>query len=103
MEHRCSDRIPIELDVIIRRRESELGRYKTRDLSCAGAFIKTGSIDLSAGDYVNITLIADQAGFKDQYLNALVIHRFSHGMGLMFVGHSANDVRALKSLIDRAA
>ena len=103
MEHRNSTRLPVAFDVELEHKGKNVGRFKTRDLGLAGAFIETDLTNLSVNDYVTVSLLINREGFGDQTLKGLVVHHSEQGIGLMFVDHYPVNFYVLKALLYETA
>lgn len=86
MEHRLSERRPINLDVLIFHQGLPVGRGRTRNIGLEGMFIETEIRDFSEGTTLDIELNVDgDEGEQRVRLPGLVVHRNREGMGLMFL------------------
>lgn len=86
MEHRLSERRPINLDVLIFYQGLPVGSGRTRNIGHEGMFIETEIRDFPEGTTLDIELDMDSGeGEQRVRLLALIIHRNGEGMGLMFL------------------
>ncbi|MES9846428.1 MAG: PilZ domain-containing protein [Candidatus Sedimenticola sp. PURPLELP] len=85
MEHRCSPRKPVSMDVVLNYRSLGLVRGQTKDVGVGGMFIKTGRIRLPVNAMVDVSVIMEGArGMRPFRTEAIVVHTVDGGIGLMF-------------------
>ncbi len=85
MEHRCSSRKPLMLDVVIGYNAIGLVQGRTRDVGLGGMFVETGCVELPVNAVVQASFILEKNGRKAAcQAKALVVHNQSLGAGLMF-------------------
>ncbi|USF86346.1 PilZ domain-containing protein [Candidatus Endoriftia persephone] len=85
MEHRCNQRKPMSINVVLNYRNLGLVTGRTRNLSLGGMFIDIGVIKLSRNAVVELSFpVACGSGTQQCKAKALVVHHGSDGVGLMF-------------------
>jgi c-di-GMP-binding flagellar brake protein YcgR len=85
LEHRCSVRIPLALDVAIVCRTLGLVRGRTHNVSVGGMLVDIGRIQLPVNSLVDTSLMLREEGEDRPYHSpAVVIHSGEPGVGLMF-------------------
>lgn len=84
MEHRCSTRRMVDLEVALNYRNVELIRGRTRDISLGGMFVETVRQGLPKNSLVrfSVRLPSGKGWLKE--CKAMVVHSASGGVGLMF-------------------
>jgi hypothetical protein len=75
-ERRVHQRVQFQAEALLTMGETDFGRFAVRDISAGGALL-IGSVALSAGQHVQVTLIAPQ--FGTVRLEADVARAFPHG------------------------
>lgn len=103
MERRYSQRLPAGFEAKLSHLGRPVGRFNTRDIGLAGAFIETGPIDLYTNDLVAVSFNVEHGGIKKHTLYAFVVHHSAQGVGLMFVDHYPTSFYVLKALLFEAA
>lgn len=83
MEHRCSIRKSLTLDVVINYRGLGLVRGRTRDIGMGGLFVDTGCVQLPANAMVDVAVMLDGAS-RPLRIGAIVVHTRDSGAGLLF-------------------
>ena len=85
MEHRCSVRVPLALDVVIKSRSLGLVSGRTRNVGVGGMLVDTGPARLPVNTLVETSLVMLEQGREQVYdAFAVVIHSSDGGTGLMF-------------------
>lgn len=86
MEHRCAERKPLELDVVLSYRALGFVQGRTRDVSLGGVFVETGCIQLPVNAVVQASfmLTPDSGAVRSCSTEAMVVHGNENGSGLMF-------------------
>ena len=95
MEHRCSVRKPIELQLLMYRHGLPVQMGFCRNLGLGGLFIETSGYQWRKKDYLEVEII----GAKGQALGrlpAMVVHRSRRGAGLVFGTLSPEQHRCLR-------
>ncbi len=97
MDHRCGERRPVGITVLLRRRGWEgwiVGHLE--DLSISGAFIRAprGSLPLHAQVRLEMSLSGDRAA-RLMHCNAMVARVGPTGVGLVFDGLAPAALRPL--------
>ena len=90
LEHRCSERRVLTLNVVLNHRGIGLVRGRTCDICMGGMFVETGRIRLSLNALVEATLLFPEQGATHIHrAEAMVVHHKGSGAGLMF--HDIDD------------
>ncbi|MES9870915.1 MAG: PilZ domain-containing protein [Sedimenticola sp.] len=85
MEHRCSPRKPVSMDVVLKYRGLGLVRGQTEDVGVGGMFVKTGRIRLPVNAVLDVSVIMEGArGMSPFRTECIVVHTTDGGVGLMF-------------------
>lgn len=103
MDCRCHRRECLRLRVELWSGSECLGCFMTRDVSPEGAFVETGPVDVRAHEMIALSYHLGSTGAGRHELPALVIHRSDEGMGLMYVGFSADFWHDLEAAMKAAA
>lgn len=83
MEHRCSIRKSLTLDVVIDYRGLGLVRGRTQDIGMGGVFVDTGCVQLPVNAMVNLAVMLDGVRHPLR-IGAIVVHTQESGVGLLF-------------------
>jgi hypothetical protein len=100
MNHRCSIRIPLRVEVTLSQHGSAMGRYVTRDIDSDGAFVETGGAALYPNDIVELTIAAPRANPCHVSIRAMVVRRTEMGVGLLFTSYTPDFYQQIGRLID---
>ena len=95
MEHRCSVRKPIELQLLMYRHGLPVQMGRCRNLGHGGLFIETRGYQWRKKDYLVVEIIGKK-GQPLVRLPAMVVHRSSRGAGLVFGTLSPEQGRCLR-------
>ncbi|NIA01193.1 MAG: hypothetical protein GWP13_00235 [Planctomycetia bacterium] len=102
MEHRCSVRKPVELQLLLYKHGLPIQRGVSRDLGLGGMFVETGTRTWRKNENLEIEFLGEN-GQSAIRLSALVVHHSSAGVGLMFNAVSNEQRRVLRgSLFNNA-
>ena len=102
MDHRCSARIPLNLNLDLYYRDRPLGRFTTRDIDSSGAFIQSKLSAITANTVVDLHFISDNSNDKPLQRKGLVVRSGSKGIAVLFSDKQSNfreilDTEALNS------
>lgn len=101
IEHRCSQRRRMSLDVVLNYRSLGLVHGQTRDLSMGGMFVETGRIQLPVHAQIDVSLILESEGFcPPPQFEAVVVRGMEAGIGLMFNHSDSTNQDVLRRLLD---
>lgn len=85
MEHRCSIRKSLTIDVVLNCRSLGLVGGRTRDIGMGGMFVDIGRIQLPMNALIESCVLLETAGKVQPYRSeAMVVHSSRAGVGLMF-------------------
>lgn len=85
MEHRCSVRKSLILDVVLNCRSLGLVGGRTRDIGMGGMFVDIGRIQLPMNALVESCILLESDGQTKPFrTEAMVVHTSRSGVGLMF-------------------
>ncbi len=85
MEHRCSLRKPLSMEVVLNYRSLGLVRGRTRNAGMGGMYIETGRIQLPVNAILDLSVILDTTrGARAFQAEAIVVHSDNEGVGIMF-------------------
>lgn len=103
IEHRWSERKPIELDVSIYYEPMGSITGRTRDVSLEGMFVETPGVELPVEAELEISFATDTGGKLQQHqMPAYVVHGNGQGIGLMLRHVDYNDFYALRYMLNAA-
>jgi hypothetical protein len=100
MNHRCSVRIPLRVEVDLFRHGHDLGRYMTRNIDSDGGFLETGALALFPSDIVKLAIAAPREDPGHVSIRAMVVRRTDEGVGLLFTNYSPDFYQQMGRLID---
>ncbi|HYN79221.1 MAG TPA: PilZ domain-containing protein [Lamprocystis sp. (in: g-proteobacteria)] len=102
LDHRQARRLPVDLPVIMQFSQGQRSYGQARNLSQDGVFIETG-VRLNFDCCLDlIVATGDAVGLDPIVLPALVVHRSSHGLGLMFRPLDGTASASVRRLLDEA-
>jgi len=85
MEHRCTSRKPIALDVVVTYRALGLVQGRTLNIGIGGMFIETGCVELPVNALVKASFYLHENGVhKACSTDAMVMHSAPGQAGVMF-------------------
>ena len=104
MEHRWSERKPIEMDVALYYAPIGTINGKTRDVSLEGMYVQTPGIDLPLHAELEVSFMTRNGNGAPQehHLPAYVVHGNGSGVGLMLRHVDYGDFYALRYMLSAA-
>ena len=100
MEHRCSSRRPIAVDVVVECPRIGLVRAAMRDISLGGLFIETETVILPLDAPVSVVFDLPGGERDGGYcLRAMIVRHAPAGAGLMFLEPDADAVRSMRDTL----
>jgi hypothetical protein len=102
MEHRCSVRLPVAMNVLLYHNNIPVVHCKTSDISPDGMFVQSGPLKYKANTLLKVEFQAQSdAVRKSHMLAAMVVHHANNGLGLMFPGSDAEAMLAWHDMVRR--
>ena len=86
MEHRCSVRKKVLLDVVVRNRRGLVQQGKARDFSREGMYVQIASQDIRKGGMLDIEL-SNECCFR-----GWVAHTDDNGFGVLFISPTSDEI-----------
>lgn len=103
IEHRWSERKPIEMNVNLYYAPMGELQGRTRDISLEGMYVKTHGIELPVNAELEISFVTDIAGHEKKHqMPAYVVHGSGDGVGLMLRHVDYSDFYALRYMLNVA-
>ena len=96
MEHRCSIRKPMELQVMLYKHGLPVQRALSRNLGLGGVLVDTGDTRWRKNEYLEVEFIGADGG-QGMRVPAVVVHQSENGTGLMFDQVSGEQRRRLRA------
>ncbi len=104
MEHRKGLRIPICLNVSLRKGNKDLGWYETGDFGAEGLSLKGRIYDLPNNSLVSVSIDQHQDAQPENYVfKALVVHQELNSVGLMWVDFDPGFAHRILELVKQTA
>ncbi|WJW75069.1 PilZ domain-containing protein [Thiohalobacter sp. IOR34] len=104
VEHRWSERKPIQMEVALHYPPVGTLRCTTRDVSLEGMFVATDGVELPPQAELEISFVTEDAGHRHEHrMPAYVVHGNGDGVGLMLRHVDYHDFYALRHLLSSAA
>lgn len=100
MEHRCSIRKSLELQVLLYKHGLPVQSGITRDLGLGGVFIQAGAYQWRKNELLEIEFLSAD-GSPAMRLRGVVVHLRGDGVGLMFDSVSGEQRRQLRAWLFR--
>lgn len=102
MEHRCSVRKPVELQLLLYKHGLPIQSGVSRDLGLGGMFVETGTRTWRKNENLEVEL-PGESGQPAMYLSVAVVHHGSRGVGLVFNAISSEQRDMLRGLLFNGA
>lgn len=104
MEHRWSERKPIEMDVALYYAPVGTIAGKTRDVSLEGMYVQTKGLDLPLHAELEVSFVTRTGSDTghEHHLPAYVVHHNDGGVGLMLRHVDYSDFYALRYMLSAA-
>ena len=99
MNHRCSVRIPLRVEVTLFRHGNDLGHYMTRNIDGNGAFVETRGLVLHPNDILELEIRLPRENPGHVAVKAMVVRDTATGAGLLFTKCSPELARQIGTLI----
>jgi hypothetical protein len=81
MEHRYSDRLNADLNIVIYKQNLLVAMGIVKNISSEGVFIESMYDDLAANQLLEIEFFANDSALKNRRFSAVVVHRSETGFG----------------------
>lgn len=102
MEHRCSVRLPIAMNVLLYHNNIPVVHCKTDDIGADGVFVKSGPLKYRTNTMLKLEFQTEKDnGRKSYMLSAMVVHHAKNGLGLMFPGGDSEAMLAWRDVVRR--
>ncbi|WP_297528603.1 PilZ domain-containing protein [Thiohalobacter sp.] len=103
IEHRWSERKPIEMEVALHYDPVGTIHGRTRDVSLEGMFVRTQGVELPVNAELEVIFVTRKNGKpREHHLPAYVVHGNSTGVGLMLRHIDYGDFYALRHMLSAA-
>ncbi len=100
MEHRCSVRLPVAMDVLLYHNNIPVVHCKTHDIGADGMFVDSGPLRYQTNTMLKVEFQTRKGNVqKSHMLSAMVVHHAKNGLGLMFPGGNSDSMRVWRDLI----
>ena len=104
MEHRCSIRVPSEIDAVVNCRKVGVVHATVRDVSLGGLFVETGPMRLRLNTPVNVIVrVAENGAARLYRLRAWVVWTGPYGAGLTLRSFDDATNVVLRMLVSRSS
>jgi hypothetical protein len=81
MEHRYSDRLTADLNIVIFKRNLLVAMGVVKNIGSEGVFIESGFDDLTVNQLLEIEFFSNEKPVKSRRFKAMVVHRNHLGFG----------------------
>jgi phosphopantothenoylcysteine synthetase/decarboxylase len=81
MEHRYSDRLTADLNIVIFKRNLLVAMGVVKNIGSEGVFIESGFDDLAVNQLLEIEFFSNEKPLKSRRFKAMVVHRNHVGFG----------------------
>lgn len=103
IEHRWSERKPIEIEVALHYDPVGTINGRTRDVSLEGMFVRTQGVELPVNAELEVIFVTEKNGKpQEHHLPAYVVHGDGNGVGLMLRHIDYGDFHALRHMLSAA-
>ena len=98
MEHRCSVRLPVAMNVLLYHNNIPVVHCKTHD----GMFVQSGPLKYRTNTMLKVEFQSRKDKESRSYnLTAMVVHHANNGLGLMFPGGDSEAMLVWRDMIRR--
>jgi len=102
MEHRCSVRLPVAMNVLLYHNNIPVVHCKTRNIGVDGMFVRTGSLKFGTNTMLKVEFKPGEGDSRHSHMvSALVVHHANDGMGLMFPGGDSESMKVWRDIVRR--
>lgn len=102
MEHRCSVRLPIAMNVLLYHNNIPVVHCKTHDIGADGMFVDSGPLNYRTNTMLKVEFQPEKgSGSRPHMLTAMVVHHANNGLGLMFPGGDSEAMLAWRDVVRR--
>ncbi|WP_455201107.1 PilZ domain-containing protein [Kaarinaea lacus] len=102
MEHRCSVRLPIAMNVLLYHNNIPVVHCKTDDIGADGMFVKSGPLKYRTNTILKVEFRSGKGSeSRSHMITAMVVHHAKNGLGLMFPGGSSEAMLAWRDMVRR--
>ena len=100
MEHRCSVRLPVAMNVLLYHNNIPVVHCKTDDIGADGVFVRSGSLNYRTNSMLKMEFQTEKDNRRKSYiLSAMVVHHAKNGLGLMFPGGDSEAMLAWRDVV----
>jgi hypothetical protein len=99
MNHRCSVRIPLRVEVKLSQHGNLLGIYMTQNIDCEGAFVESRGLALHPNEILQLEVRLPRGKPSHIPVKAMVVRNTATGVGLLFTESSPELARQIGTLI----
>ena len=100
MEHRCSVRLPVAMNVLLYHNNIPVVHCKTDDIDADGVFVRSGSLNYRTNSRLKMEFQTEKDNRRKSYiLSAMVVHNAKSGLGLMFPGGDSEAMLAWRDVV----
>ena len=102
MEHRCSIRLPVSMNVLLYHDNIPVVHCKTLNIGADGMFVRTGALKYGTNTMLKVEFDAGKTpGTQSHIIPAMVVHHAKEGMGLMFAGGNSSAMLVWRDVVRR--
>ena len=102
MEHRCSVRLPVAINVLLYHNNIPVVHCKTRNIGADGMFVRTGSLKYGTNTMLKVEFKPEEGhDIHSHLMPAMVVHHANGGMGLMFPGGNSEAMKVWRNIVRR--
>ena len=100
MEHRCSVRLPVAMNVLLYHNNIPVVHCKTLNIGADGMFVQTGSLKYGTNTMLKVEFKPDERQAAQSHMMAAMgVHHTRDGMGLMFAGGDSKEMQAWRYIV----
>lgn len=100
MEHRCSVRLPIAMNVLLYHNNIPVVHCKTNDIGADGLFVQSGPLKYKTNTMLKVEFQSGKGGeSRSHMITAMVVHHAKNGLGLMFPGGNSEAMLAWRNVV----
>ncbi|WP_455207398.1 PilZ domain-containing protein [Kaarinaea lacus] len=102
MEHRCSVRLPVAMNVLLYHNNIPVIHCKTLNIGADGMFVHTGALKYGTNTMLKVEFKRETNPVSQSFtMPAMVVHHSREGLGLMFPGGNSEAMQAWRDIVRR--
>ena len=102
MEHRCSVRLPVAMNILLYHNNIPVVHCNTLNIGADGMFVRTGALKYGTNTMLKVEFKREANPVSQSFtMPAMVVHHSDEGLGLMFPGGNSLAMQAWRDIVRR--